>query len=555
MNLQNFQQLIDEKILERGRDYHLNGRVIELHRSADGEYIFQALGSEDYNVVVKIDEDGTILYSRCDCPYDYGPICKHEVAAFYDLFERLNNIGFKMEKQTVSSHRLTLSEVLQNLSKNELIKIIEDMASEDAVLEERLIFTYSKADHAQEIKACKRLIASIVDKYLRREGFISYRNAFPFANELGGVLEKGVRSNDSLLSIDIAFLVLNEGIAAFGYADDSDGDVGILVHEAIEMIDGIVQHSVDSGSDVKEELFNKLMQQCESSVFEGWEEFRTELLRIGFHFAENEQLRNKLRTKLENYIKNDAKGRYQNEDLLKIVFDLINDYGSKQDAEQFITNHLHYEFFRDLLIKSLVDEKKYSKVIEVALEAEQKDSQYAGLVTKWKKVRYEAYKQLSKREEQFTLAMELFLGGDFNFYKELKELNNNEDVEIFYQRLKEKLKSDDGWKGRGLYLQLIQEENDVEELLDFVRNNPEYIEEYAELLSGTNKEDVVDIYQQFIHWKASHSSNRKNYREVCRKIKKFTKVAGKAKQVELVTELRFANLKRPAFIDELSKIR
>ncbi|NMD72609.1 hypothetical protein HHO41_20435 [Bacillus sp. DNRA2] len=554
MNLHSFQQLIDETILDRGHDYHLNGKIIELQRSVDGDFIFQALGSEDYDVVVKIDGDGTILYSSCDCPYDYGPICKHEVAAFYDIFERFNNNGFKNEKQTVALQRLTLSEVLQNLSKNELIKIIEDIANEDTVLEERLIFTYSKADHAQEIKACKRLIANIVDKYLRKEGFITYRNAFPFTNELGGVLEKAVRSNDPLLSIDIAFLVLNEGIAAFGYADDSDGDIGLLVNGTIEVIDKIVQNSVDSGSDVKADLFNKLMKQSESSVFEGWEEFRTELLRIGFNFAENEQLRNSLRIMIESFITNEENDRYQNEDLLKIVFDLIKGYGSEQEAEQFITNHLQYKTFRELLIKTLMDEKNYLKVIEVALEAEQKDSQFAGLVTNWKRVRYEAYKQLSKREEQFTLAMELFLGGDFNFYKELKELNH-EDDELFYHRLKGKLKLNGGWKGRDLYLRLIQEENDVEELLDFVRNNPVYIEEYAELLAGPYKEDVINIYQQFIHWRASHSSNRKNYQDVCRKIKKFSKIAGKDMQAKLVTELRFANLRRPAFLDELSKLR
>jgi len=44
------------------------------------------------------------------------------------------------------------------------------------------------------------------------------------------------------------------------------------------------------------------------------------------------------------------------------------------------------------------------KVIDLALEGERKDKEYAGLVSKWKKVRYIAYKELSLKAEQEKLA-------------------------------------------------------------------------------------------------------------------------------------------------------
>lgn len=82
MNLNNFESHIDKKILDRGYNYYIEGNIMDTSASGDNEYIFEIEGSEDYQVVVKIDNKGEILYSECDCPYDFGDICKHEVAAY-----------------------------------------------------------------------------------------------------------------------------------------------------------------------------------------------------------------------------------------------------------------------------------------------------------------------------------------------------------------------------------------------------------------------------------------------------------------------------------------
>lgn len=552
MNINNFENSINKKILERGYYYYMSGKIMGVRRLGDYEYIFQIEGNDDYEVEVKIDGDGEILDSSCDCPYDYGPICKHQVAAFFELSEVIDEDYD--EDHHLSATRPTLSHVLETLSKNELINIIMEIAKKDEVLEERLIFNYSKADYVQEVKACKELIASIVDKYSGRDGFIPYGQVHPFASELGEVLEKATHSTDPLLSLDIAFLVLKEAIEAFQYADDSGGDIGLLVNETIGFIEKVFESNNHSKHDVKRELLDKLLQKSESKSFEGWEEFRIALLRAGVYFAENEDLRTRFKSKVESFISEDEGDRYYNESLLRILFDLINEYGTEAESEKFIKDHLRYTSFRELWIEHQMKVKNYQKVIELALEAEQQDSRYAGLVLKWKRVRYEAYKELSLKELQQTLAMELFMGGDFNFYKELKELNGQAE-EVFYNDLKNQLKTGGGWHRTSLFLKLIKEENDLDELMEFVRNNPGYIEEYAEMLADAFKDEVIQVYKQFIRLEAGRSSNRKSYRDVCRKITNYTKLAGKEKQEELVTELCSIYYKRPAFLDELGKIR
>ena len=91
MNINNFESHINKTILDRGYDYNNEGNIIETYNQRDNEYIFQVQGSEGYEVVVQIDNKGEILNSQCDCPYDFGPICKHQVAAYFELFEILNS--------------------------------------------------------------------------------------------------------------------------------------------------------------------------------------------------------------------------------------------------------------------------------------------------------------------------------------------------------------------------------------------------------------------------------------------------------------------------------
>ncbi|MGD9567069.1 MAG: SWIM zinc finger domain-containing protein [Sedimentibacter sp.] len=81
MNINNFNEFVDEKILSRGYEYYLDGLVDFLDK-VNHEYIFQVQGRYLYEVLITLDDSGEMIYSKCNCPYDIGPICKHEVAAF-----------------------------------------------------------------------------------------------------------------------------------------------------------------------------------------------------------------------------------------------------------------------------------------------------------------------------------------------------------------------------------------------------------------------------------------------------------------------------------------
>ena len=79
MRLSDFEDKINPIIVDRGISYYERGLVKEVSQQGD-EFIVVVEGTDAYQVFVELDNKGTILFSDCDCPYDKGPICKHQVA-------------------------------------------------------------------------------------------------------------------------------------------------------------------------------------------------------------------------------------------------------------------------------------------------------------------------------------------------------------------------------------------------------------------------------------------------------------------------------------------
>ena len=187
------------------------------------------------------------------------------------------------------------------------------------------------------------------------------------------------------------------------------------------------------------------------------------------------------------------------------------------------------------------------------MDGEKQDKEYAGRTSKWKRIRYDAYKKLSLKAEQARLAKELLFDGNFEYYQELKALNI-EDETTFYSKLKTSLKNDQRWQAKNMYVKLIEQEQDSEEIMAYVKENPAYIVKYAELLKGNYPDEVVVLYRNHIRAVAKDSSKRSAYQDVCALIRRYKKIAGKDDATELVNELLILYKRRPAFVDELSKI-
>ncbi|WP_010191591.1 SWIM zinc finger family protein [Bacillus sp. m3-13] len=550
MNIHNFQNHINKKILQRGYDYFLDGYILETYLIEENKYVFQVDGTEIYEVKVLLNDNDDITHSECVCPFDYEAICKHQVAAYYKIVELKRNGEYPSDQNSQTN----LHSVLNDLSKKELIKIIEELTEKDLAWRDTLLVRYATGDEKHDLERCRKLIASIVRKYTEK-GFINFRRVSSFTRELEEVLQQIYRTKDILLALDLAFLLLREAMKAFQYADDSDGDIGNLVTETMEAIeDTILRESLTTEQRTK--AFHKLIDLSESNIFEGWEDFQTDLLSIVSDLATTNELREKLTAYIYEIIETneeDSYKKYYSERLLNILFSLIEEHGDESEVESFMQENLKYSSFREKLIEKHFENMEYEKIINLTLEAEAKDKTLAGLVIQWKKIRYEAYKNLSLKNEQLLLAKELLLHGEFEYYEELKGLNDSEHTS-FYQDIKSELKEAQSWSAQGVFLKLIETENDNAEILEYVKRNPQRIENYTKRLVDEFPDEVNELYVQYILGQAKSSSNRKQYQQVCKVLRQYKKISGREKQESIIQDLQQLYSNRPAFMDELNKI-
>ncbi|MFL0197724.1 hypothetical protein ACJDU8_19445 [Clostridium sp. WILCCON 0269] len=140
------------------------------------------------------------------------------------------------------------------------------------------------------------------------------------------LLEKVRNTQNILLALDIAFLLLDEAIGAFQYADDSNGEIGSLVTETIGLVEEIAVGIDASDVNLRERVFNKLLGQSDSKVFDEWDEYRIDMLRLCVKFADVEEFREKLRMKIEYLVDKNSDNnynKYSNESMLRILFDIV----------------------------------------------------------------------------------------------------------------------------------------------------------------------------------------------------------------------------------------
>ncbi|MEM6297711.1 MAG: hypothetical protein AAF740_03380 [Bacteroidota bacterium] len=133
MNLRNFEDKIDKDIHQRGLSYYRSRSVFRLRKILEHEFTARVSGTEMYNVFIKLDEKENVLEMNCDCPYDWGNECKHEVAVLYSIRE-----GEREVPEDKSF--LEIKKALQNQDKNKLIDILLQLSKQNKLAREEIAY-------------------------------------------------------------------------------------------------------------------------------------------------------------------------------------------------------------------------------------------------------------------------------------------------------------------------------------------------------------------------------------------------------------------------------
>ncbi|WP_033826562.1 hypothetical protein NST54_13490 [Caldifermentibacillus hisashii] len=105
------------------------------------------------------------------------------------------------------------------------------------------------------------------------------------------------------------------------------------------------------------------------------------------------------------------------------------------------------------------------------------------------------------------------------------------------------------------YIEIVIEEKRYDKLLEYCKRHIYYIESYYQYLINDYYEETKELFRMYIEKIACQASNRSQYRKVCHIIQTYKNNFGKNQAQSLINELKQENKRRPAFIDELSKIK
>lgn len=526
MNLNSLNKLVPSRIFKRGKEYYLDGSVEKLKETNQSQYQAIVNGSYKYTVSIQLSEKLDILSSDCDCPHARENFCKHQVAVSLAIMNKLSPSPLNNKLST----RLKPSQ------------------------------HYEDTLNQVELKESKNMVKSSIKSATKR-GFIDYNHAFDATDGAMNVLDRVahyIETGRYQMAVLTALETIHPIVQALHHADDSAGTFVEVIYRAL----GQTKQAVIEGEPIwldsqKSFIFDFILSTSQHNAFDGWEEWSFDLLAASIRLCSAPHLFQKLWHHLQmienNLDKEESMSNYTVSSIKTLQYELLLIKDDEQEIEAFLNQNIQLNTVKELVIERLIASQHYEKALAIALLGEQDHGQLPGLLYQWRVHQFNLYKILEDVPKQKDLAFYLVSNSSFSldYYDDLKNLYSEDEWPSELDNLLSILKKD-SWGTT--YSTILKLENMHDRLLELCSEKLSHIKEHAFWLSKSHPNEVNTLYQDFIMQLAKEASDRGKYRVVCREIKAFQKLSGNS-TVALVETLMSKYPQRPAFIDELSKIK
>ncbi|HEX2954078.1 MAG TPA: hypothetical protein VHR47_08850 [Bacillota bacterium] len=449
-----------------------------------------------------------------------------------------------------------LESLLSSQNKEELIRLLIQLAETDRHLENRIRLAVSSNDLEIERKNIQTLIRGQIRKY-KDHGFIPYGKSFWLADDLLVVLDKAAKSvenGDIPMAIEFYLCLTHEIIPVLSHTDDSAGVLSDMVRTAMEALTkmSVAQHLEETA----EWYFERLLKEVGSKKYAEWPDWQIELMAACANLVRTNAQRQKLERKMAECDKERSSDEWCSktfeEGLVKLRYSLIQRFDGTEEGDRYLYQNLSFPEIRGMAIQREWSKKNYDAAERFCLDGERQDAKLAGLLHQWRKMRYETYKQSLQIEKQRELALKLALQEDFEAYQELRSLYTDEEWRFVYPSVIESMER----KGYSAILpEVLILEEEKTKLLGYIRRRPALITHYDKYLLPDYAESVYDLYLEFIRNEAESASDRRGYKKVCDIIRRLIKDGGKASARSIIDELMEKYPKRTSLHDELLKVK
>jgi hypothetical protein len=561
--LSQFLQLADPVILDRGRDYFRNGHVISFEEIEPGEYEAVVEGTDDYIVNLTV-VNGSLEEYSCTCPYDYGSVCKHIVAAVLYLQKDQNlvpendNKAGKVKKPAFKKKTVAeqVDELLESVTHDDLKEFIKKKCISDPSFRRLFISGLLYKTAVESPEKYREQVRSILKSAKDRDNFIPWSRVRSVGIPVNSLLDTAlghVNSGNWLSACYICFPVAEEMVKALDYADDSNGDIGDNINLAFNILARISDSDIPE--DIRNYLFDNVLKEYKKGIFSGWD-WQISLLEMAVQLVKTDTEAKKVMSLLNAH----SHSGYESEQMTRLEYELIRKISGEAEAQKILEQNLDIPDLRRNAITKALNENSFKKAEALATEGIEKDSEEKpGLAKEWYDWLLKIAMRKGDKGKIIEYARYLFIDGfrhDQDYYAILKRNTDPAQWSDFVEKIISEIKRRDHWSDVDVIAKIYIEEQWWQRLLDIVRgiSHLPSVSHYERYLSDKYPAELAEIYEKVIREYLKRVEGRNHYREACRYIKRMIKLGARRRVNELILYLRREYPKRRALLEELDRI-
>lgn len=408
-------------------------------------------------------------------------------------------------------------------------------------------------------------VEDLIDEYSGRCGYINYRSSFEFNRAVTRILDEADEAMENG-KWDVAVAVLT-GVASVSKeiitgGDDSAGELGALISSCFDRwYELCVDYSIPD--DIKTEIFELALSRFNDKDLEGWD-WWWNWIEMAITLADTPERQDRVIEALDavKYISDNWHAKFCTERAQRYKLEMMSRRGSEEEQIKFMYDNVANPDFRQRLFQIAWDKSDYDEVLRLAKEGVNHDAQYAGLVNDWHKWEYKVYCTIGDIENKLRLARYFFFNGaDWrekmfsmeSMYAIMKELVPQHEWTKYLEELINEVKTK---KDEVRLLFIYTEEQKWQDYMDLIRNKPStyIIDEAPDEVKELFSEEIIKIYGFLIRDYFQYASKRSTYCHGVELLRKLIGYGGKKEAEQIVSEQKSRTPRRPALIDELSKL-
>lgn len=466
-----------------------------------------------------------------------------------------------MSKRKINAVDLLLSK----LDREQIENFIRKECAHDGQFQDRFLALGVGAIFRPNSDIYASRVEDLIENYSGRHGYIEYSDSFGFNRAVTRILdeaEEALRKGQWEVAIAVLTGIASVSEDIINSGDDSAGELGAIVYDCFEKWHELCSEP-NLPISIKSEIFELALSRFNDKDLKGWD-WWWDWMSMAIDLADTPEKQNRVIKALDAIQPNgdDWSAKHNAETAQKYKLEMMSRCGSPEDQVKFMYDNVSNPDFRKRLIQMAWDKTDYSEVLRLAKDGVNHDADYAGLVSDWHKWEYKVYHEIGDKNNELQLARYFFFASSRWGEKEYS-------MEAMYSVLKSLVPYVEWGKYVKTLIGEAQDKKDIvrqlyiytqekmwQEYMDYIRKNPSIydIDDAPKEVKKLFKDEIVKLYASAVRNYFQQASNRDSYREGVAFLRKLIRYGGTEEAEQITIEQKSRTPRRPALIDELSKL-